>query len=121
MRGRSRSNSSIEAEPRNRSKPVPQLLAAKRRGSRHAGRDDRSAGRADSRGPRTLAGHLTLRDDAHDVAFVIGSADGLAESIKRDSRPSSLSAPTLPRRSACSSRSSSTRRLLLAGHPYHRE
>ena len=64
------------------------------------------------------------RDDARSVAFVIGSADGLADSVKRDADAVfSLSALTLPHglarvllaeqlyRASC----------LLAGHPYHRE
>ena len=62
--------------------------------------------------------------DAHDVAFVIGSADGLDAAVKRDAEALfSLSALTLPHglarvllaeqlyRASC----------LLSGHPYHRD
>lgn len=83
----------------------------------------------DERGRAWTTRELTARlarwrDDARNVAFVIGSADGLAESVKRDADAVfALSALTLPHglvrvllaeqlyRATC----------LLSGHPYHRE
>jgi len=64
------------------------------------------------------------RDEALDVAFVIGSADGLAASIKRDARAVvSLSALTLPHSLVRVLLAEQIYRAasLLRGHPYHRE
>jgi 23S rRNA (pseudouridine1915-N3)-methyltransferase len=74
---------------------------------------------------RQLAQRLgSWRDSAQDMAFVIGSADGLDESVKRDaSAIFALSALTLPHGLARIIlaeqlyRSSS----ILGGHPYHRD
>ena len=58
------------------------------------------------------------------IAFVIGSADGLAESVKRDANViMSLSALTLPHGLARVVLAEQLYRAtcLLAGHPYHRE
>jgi 23S rRNA (pseudouridine1915-N3)-methyltransferase len=70
---------------------------------------------------RRLAG---WRDSAQDLAFVIGSADGLDESVKRDALAGfALSARTLPHGLARIIlveqlyRSAS----ILSGHPYHRD
>ena len=72
-----------------------------------------------------LADHLARwRDDARDVAFVIGSADGLAESVKRDAAAVvALSALTLPHGLVRVVVAEQLYRAvsLLAGHPYHRE
>ena len=74
---------------------------------------------------RILADRLTRwRDEARAVAFVVGSADGLADSVKRDAAEVvSLSAMTLPH---CLVRVIVAEQIyraasLLAGHPYHRE
>jgi 23S rRNA (pseudouridine1915-N3)-methyltransferase len=74
---------------------------------------------------RQLAQRLSgWRDSAQDVAFVVGSADGLDESVKRAaSAVFALSALTLPHGLARIIlaeqlyRSSS----ILGGHPYHRD
>lgn len=118
----------LKPESRDRGKPIGSLLAAEAlriaaacTGSRVVALDER--GHAWS--TREFAARLARwRDDARSVAFVIGSADGLADSVKRDADAVfSLSALTLPHglarvllaeqlyRASC----------LLAGHPYHRE
>lgn len=64
------------------------------------------------------------RDDASPVAFVIGSADGLAGAIKRDAHVlMALSALTLPHGLARIVLAEQIYRAasLLRGHPYHRE
>ena len=120
----------LKPEPRDRGKPVPQLLAAEARADRAPRARARWSSRstsAASRGRRAqLADSLARwRDDARDVAFVIGSADGLAEAVKRDAAAVvALSALTLPhgarprhrRRAALPGASACSR-----GHPYHRE
>ena len=74
---------------------------------------------------RVLADHLARwRDDARDVAFVIGSADGLADTVKRDAAALvALSALTLPHGLVRILLAEQIYRAasLLAGHPYHRE
>ena len=64
------------------------------------------------------------RDSALDVAFVIGSADGLAENVKRDANVViALSALTLPHGLVRVMLAEQLYRAasLLQGHPYHRE
>jgi 23S rRNA (pseudouridine1915-N3)-methyltransferase len=74
---------------------------------------------------RALADRLARwRDDAHDVAFIIGSADGLADAVKRKAAATvSLSALTLPHGLVRVLLAEQLYRAtsLLAGHPYHRE
>jgi len=118
----------LKPEPRDRGKSVAQLLAAE------ALRVAAATGTArvvalDERGEpwttRVLAENLTRwRDDARDVAFVIGSADGLAESVKREaSAIVALSALTLPHGLVRVVVAEQLYRAvsLLMGHPYHRE
>lgn len=120
----------VELKPaaRERGKPVPQMLAAEAARIRAA-----CAGCAivalDEHGAawstRELARRLgQWQADAVDVAFVIGSADGLDPAVKRDALAVvALSAMTLPHGLA---------RVMLAeqlyraasvntGHPYHRD
>jgi 23S rRNA (pseudouridine1915-N3)-methyltransferase len=64
------------------------------------------------------------RDDGQDVAFVIGSADGLAEEVKRGAAAVvALSALTLPHGLVRVVVAEQLYRVLslLGGHPYHRE
>jgi 23S rRNA (pseudouridine1915-N3)-methyltransferase len=64
------------------------------------------------------------RDSALDAAFVIGSADGLAESVKHDANVViALSALTLPHGLVRVMLVEQLYRAasLLQGHPYHRE
>ena len=64
------------------------------------------------------------RTDARDVAFVIGSTDGLAATLKRNAdRLLSLSAMTLPHGLARVMLAEQIYRAhsLAAGHPYHRD
>jgi 23S rRNA (pseudouridine1915-N3)-methyltransferase len=118
----------LKPEPREGGKPVARLLAAE--GARIA-----SACRGtvvvalDERGQpwttRMLADHLARwRDASRDVAFVIGSADGLADSIKRDAQAIvALSAMTLPHGLVRVLVAEQLYRAasILSGHPYHRE
>jgi 23S rRNA (pseudouridine1915-N3)-methyltransferase len=118
----------LKAEPRDRGKPVPQLLAAEAERIRAACRGARLVA-LDERGrswtTRAFADALgRWRDEAQDLAFVIGSADGLDPALRDEAAAVlAVSALTLPhalvrillveqlyRASA-----------LLAGHPYHRE
>jgi len=118
----------IRPEPRDRGKSVAQILAAEARRIVSATKGWRVVA-LDERGERwnTTRFAEKLRDWTSEglaVAFVIGSADGLAESIKNDADVVlALSALTLPHGLA---------RVLLAeqiyravsvikGHPYHRE
>ncbi len=74
---------------------------------------------------RVLAANLgRWRDEARDVAFVVGSADGLADSVKRAaSAIVALSALTLPHGLVRVVVAEQLYRAvsLLAHHPYHRE
>lgn len=120
----------VELKPaaRDGGKPVPQMLAAEAARVRTA-----CTGCAivalDERGAAWTTRELALRlgqwqADAVDIAFVIGSADGLDPALKRDAQAVvALSAMTLPHGLA---------RVLLAeqlyravsvntGHPYHRD
>ena len=118
----------LKPEPRDRGKPVPQMLAneAQRIQSACAGSslvalDERGA----SWTTHQLAKQLQQwRDAGTDVAFVVGSADGLDPSIKAQAvAVVTLSAFTLPHGMV---------RVILAeqlyraasintGHPYHRD
>ena len=74
---------------------------------------------------RMLADNLARwRDDALSVAFVVGSADGLADSVKqRASAVVALSALTLPHGLVRVIVAEQVYRAasLLSGHPYHRD
>lgn len=118
----------LKPEPRDRGKPVPQLLAAE------AVRIRAACGAAqvvalDERGAawttRDLATRLTRwQEAAQDVAFVIGSADGLDPAIRRDAHATfALSALTLPHGLVRVMLAEQLYRAasLNAGHPYHRE
>lgn len=118
----------IKPEPRDRGKALAQLLATE------AQRIDAACkGYAmvalDERGSpwttRELADHLTgWRDDGSNVAFIIGSADGLDPDLKRKAAARvALSAMTLPHGLARVLIAEQLYRAssLLAGHPYHRD
>ena len=109
-------------------KPVAQILAAEAtrvaaacRGARVVALDER--GQAWT--TRMLAETLSRwRDESRDVAFVIGSADGLADQVKRDAAAlMAISALTLPHGLVRIVIAEQLYRAasLLAGHPYHRE
>ena len=118
----------IKPEPRDRGRSVGQMLVSE---------DDRiaaaTAGYAsvvlDERGARwsthDLALHLRQwREAGRDVAFVIGSADGLHADVKAKALAVvSLSAMTLPHGLARVILVEQVYRAssILAGHPYHRE
>jgi len=118
----------LKPESRDSGKPSAQLLAAESvriaaacKGALVVALDERGR----SWTTRELADRLARwRDDARDVAFVIGSADGLAESVKRDAAAVvALSAMTLPHGLVRVLLAEQLYRAtsLLAGHPYHRE
>jgi len=118
----------IKPEPRDRGKTVEQLLAAEAQRVANATKGWHVVA-LDERGERWTTARLAdrlraWRDEALDVAFVIGSADGLAASIKRDARAVvSLSALTLPHSLVRVLLAEQIYRAasLLRGHPYHRE
>jgi len=118
----------LKPEPRDRGKSVEQLLSAEALRIRAACAGFRVVA-LDERGKawttRELAARLARwRDEARDVAFVIGSADGLDASITRDADDVvSLSALTLPHALVRVVLAEQLYRAtaLNAGHPYHRE
>ena len=118
----------LKPEPRDRGKPLSQLLAAEATRIAAACRDARVVA-LDERGQpwttRRLAEALgRWRDESHDVAFVIGSADGLADAVKRGAAAVvAVSALTLPHGLVRIVLAEQLYRAvsLLAGHPYHRE
>ena len=118
----------VKPESRDRGRSVDQMLTAEAsriatacNGYRAVALDERGA----SWSTRDLASHLrNWQESGHDVAFVIGSADGLHAGVKKHAAAVvALSAMTLPHglvrvilveqiyRAAS----------LLAGHPYHRD
>lgn len=118
----------LKPEPRDRGKPVPQLLAAEAVRIRAACGEARLVA-LDERGAawttRELAARLARwQANAQDVAFVIGSADGLDGALKRDAHATlALSALTLPHGLVRVMLAEQLYRAvsLNAGHPYHRE
>jgi 23S rRNA (pseudouridine1915-N3)-methyltransferase len=117
----------LKPEPRTSGKPVAQLLAAEAvrvatacKGALIVALDER--GRPWT--TRVLADHLARwRDDARAVAFVVGSADGLADAVRQGAAEVvSLSALTLPHGLVRVIVAEQLYRAasLLAGHPYHR-
>jgi 23S rRNA (pseudouridine1915-N3)-methyltransferase len=118
----------LKAEPRDRGKTAAQMLAAEALRIAAACRNSHVIA-LDERGQpwttRTLAENLERwHDDARDIAFVIGSADGLAESVKRDAAATvALSALTLPHGLVRVLVAEQLYRAvsLILHHPYHRE
>lgn len=118
----------LKPEPRERGKPVERMLAAEAARIAAACMRFRSIA-LDERGKpwstREFALHIgRWRDGGDDIAFVIGSADGLHADVKSQAAAVvAVSAMTLPHglvrvllaeqiyRAVC----------LLAGHPYHRD
>ena len=118
----------LKAEPRDRGRTAAQMLAAEALRIEPACKNARVIA-LDERGApwttRVLADNLARwRDEACDIAFVIGSADGLAASVKRDaSAIVALSALTLPHGLVRVLVAEQLYRAasLLSRHPYHRE
>jgi len=118
----------LKPEPRDRGRPVAHMLAAEAQRARAACRDARMIA-LDERGvpwtTRALADALSRHATAgDDLAFVIGSADGLDPALKREaSAVVALSALTLPHALVRILLVEQLYRAgtLLAGHPYHRE
>ena len=117
----------LRPEPRDRGKSVATLLAAEAvriaaacRGARIIALDERGA----SWTTRRLADELEAwRRAGGDVAFVIGSADGLDPAVQRGAASTlSLSALTLPHALVRVVLAEQLYRAasLIAGHPYHR-
>lgn len=118
----------LKPEPRDRDKPLAELLAVE--ATRIAAACQGAAIIAlDEHGKpwttRELANQLARwRDDAVAIAFVIGSADGLDAGLKRRAAARvSLSALTLPHGLVRVLLAEQIYRAasLLAGHPYHRD
>jgi 23S rRNA (pseudouridine1915-N3)-methyltransferase len=118
----------LKAEPRDRGKSVMQLLALEAQRIA-AATDGFHVVALDERGQTWTTAELARamggwRDSALDAAFVIGSADGLGDSVKRGANVViSLSALTLPHGLARVVLAEQLYRAasLLQGHPYHRE
>jgi len=118
----------LKPEPRDRGKQVAQLLAAEApriaaacRGAEVVAFDERGEPWTTRRLAEAVA---RWRDDARDAAFVIGSADGLAEPVKRGAAAVvALSALTLPHGLVRVIVAEQLYRAvsLLSGHPYHRD
>jgi 23S rRNA (pseudouridine1915-N3)-methyltransferase len=118
----------LKPEPRDRGKPVSQILATEAtriatacKGARVVALDEHGAAWTTRRLADTLA---RWRDQPGDVAFVIGSADGLADEVRRDAAAVvAISALTLPHGLVRIVLAEQLYRAvsLLAGHPYHRE
>ena len=118
----------LKPEPRDRGKPVPQLLAAEAlriaaacKGAQIVALDERGVPWT----TRVLAETLSRwHDEARDAAFVVGSADGLADAVRRDAAAVvALSALTLPHGLVRVIVAEQLYRAVsvLSGHPYHRE
>lgn len=120
----------VELKPaaRNRGRTVPQLLAEEGQALLHAVRGSTLVA-LDERGApwssREFAARLALwRDERSDVAFVIGSADGLAPEVKQAAAAQvALSAMTLPHALVRVLLAEQVYRAfsLASGHPYHRD
>jgi 23S rRNA (pseudouridine1915-N3)-methyltransferase len=118
----------LKPEPRDRGKPVAQLLATEALRIRAACADYHLVA-LDERGAawttNQLAVHLERwRTDAISAAFVIGSADGLDPALKKDAAVLlALSSMTLPHGLARVILAEQLYRAVSvnAGHPYHRE
>jgi 23S rRNA (pseudouridine1915-N3)-methyltransferase len=118
----------LKPDPRDRGRPVAQMLAAEATRIRAACAGARTVA-LDERGAawttRDLAQRLTRwQEEAQDVAFVIGSADGLDPAVKREAHATlALSAMTLPHGLVRVMLAEQLYRAtsLNAGHPYHRE
>ena len=118
----------LKPEPRATDKPVSRLLAAEAlriaaacKGTLVVALDERGAPWT----TRTLAESVSRwRDEARDAAFVIGSADGLAETVRQNaSAVVALSALTLPHALVRVIVAEQLYRAvsLLTRHPYHRD
>lgn len=117
----------IKPEPRNRGRSVAQLLAAEARRIAAATQGWRTVA-LDEHGEAWTTARLATRlsewrDRAEGVAFVIGSADGLAADVKRKADVIvALSALTLAHGVARVLLAEQLYRAasMLGGHPYHR-
>ena len=118
----------LKPEARDQGKPVAQILAAEAARIRVACAGFRTIA-LDERGKawttRDLCDRLTRwRDEASDVAFVIGSADGIHADLKRDADDMvAVSSFTLPHALVRVLLAEQLYRAasLASGHPYHRE
>jgi len=118
----------LKPEPRDRGRSTAQVLAAEGRRIGDATKgchvvvlDPRGEAWTTARFAERLN---EWREAGHEVAFVIGSADGLAESVKRDANVIiSVSTLTLPHGLTRVLLAEQIYRAasLLRGHPYHRE
>jgi 23S rRNA (pseudouridine1915-N3)-methyltransferase len=118
----------VKPEPRSRGRSLAQILTAEARRIAAATKGWRVVA-LDERGQAWTTARLAerlreWRDRGEPVAFLIGSADGIADDIKRDADViMALSALTLPHGLARVLLIEQLYRAtsLLQGHPYHRE
>jgi 23S rRNA (pseudouridine1915-N3)-methyltransferase len=117
----------LRPEPRERARPVAQMLATEAlriapacAGFQRVALDERG----EPWSTRDFALRLgRWRDAGHDIAFIIGSADGLASEVKSQAAAvMALSAMTLPHGLVRVLLAEQIYRAVsvLAGHPYHR-
>ena len=117
----------LKPEPRDRGKTVPQMLTAEARRIADATEGWRTIA-LDERGQPWTTARLAQRlaqgrERTESLAFVIGSADGLAQEVKRNADVIvALSALTLAHGVARVMLAEQLYRAasMLAGHPYHR-
>ena len=118
----------VKAAPRDRGKTVPQMLAAEAKNIQSACAEHQVIA-LDERGngwtTRDFAARLARwRADNTNVAFVIGSADGLDETFKQSAHERlAVSSLTLPHGLVRIVLAEQLYRVtaLLGGHPYHRD
>jgi 23S rRNA (pseudouridine1915-N3)-methyltransferase len=118
----------LRPEPRDSGKQVAQLLAAEAqrivsacKGLRIVALDERGEAWTTRRFAERIG---AWRDERIDIAFVVGSADGLADSIKKDAAAIvALSALTLPHALVRVIVAEQIYRAvsLISNHPYHRD
>jgi 23S rRNA (pseudouridine1915-N3)-methyltransferase len=118
----------IKPQPRERGRSVAQMLAAEATRIESASTGFRTVAldeHGDAWSTREFANRLReWRNAGADVAFIIGSADGLADAVKsRAAALVALSAMTLPHGLARVVLAEQIYRAvsLLGGHPYHRD
>ncbi len=119
----------IKPEPRSSGKTAAQIMAAEAQRILRAMPPDCLSIALDEHGAQSTTAQLAAQmqqwmSTGHDIAFIIGGADGLHESVKQSAQPSmALSRFTLPHAMARIILAEQLYRAcsLMHNHPYHRE